>query len=79
MSESIERIVKGLSVLRVLGVATLLLLVACLILSASIALAHGPGGAEDSAAVDVYEFDFPIEAESAPNPEFDEAIIAREI
>lgn len=81
MPESIERIVRGFSVLRLLSVATLLLIVACLIISASIALADVPADqAADQAAVsvknvittDIYEFDFEIEM--LPNAEFDEFI-----
>ena len=84
MPESIERIVRGISVLRLLSIATMLLIVACLIISASIALADVPGssrpGASDQSAVsvdavmtnDIYEFDFEIEM--LPNAEFDEFI-----
>jgi hypothetical protein len=39
MPESIARIVRGFSVLRLLSIATLLLILACLVISASIALA----------------------------------------
>lgn len=82
MPESIERIVKGFSVLRLLSIATLLLIVACLIISASIALADVPSrpGASHQSIVsvdavttgDIYEFDFEIEM--LPNAESDEFI-----
>ena len=77
--------------LRLLSVATLLLLVACLIISASIALADiptaatpsasglAPAGADGRTAVDIYEFDFAIETQTLPNPEFDEFITPQEI
>ncbi len=79
MPESIERIVRGFSVLRLLSIATLLLIVACLIISASIALAE-PLRQDDRsnisvaavASTDVYEFDF--EVENLPNAELDEFI-----
>lgn len=75
--------------LRLLSVATLLLLVVCLIISASIALADmptadaprassaTPTGVDELTAIDIYEFDFAIE--TLPNPEFDEFITPREI
>lgn len=77
MPESIERIVRGFSVLRLLSVATLLLIVACLIISASIALADVPAdqaavSVKDVTTTDIYEFDFEIEM--LPNAEFDEFI-----
>jgi hypothetical protein len=84
MPESIERIVRGFSVLRFLSIATVLLILACLIISASIALADVPIssklGASDQSAVsvdavvtrDIYEFDF--ETEIVPNAEFEEFI-----
>jgi len=52
MPESIERIVRGISVLRLLSIATMLLIVACLIISASIALAD-PHPASDQSIVSV--------------------------
>lgn len=52
MPESIERIVRGISVLRLLSIATMLLIVACLIISASIALAD-PQPASDQSFVSV--------------------------
>jgi hypothetical protein len=79
MPESIERIVRGFSVLRLLSIATLLLIVACLIVSASIALADTSAASnqsnvsvDDVATADIYEFDFKIEM--LPNAEFDEFI-----
>ena len=84
MPESIERIVRGFSVLRFLSIATMLLILVCLIISASIALADVPSpskpGASDQSVVsvddvtvaDIYEFDFEIEM--LPNAEFEEFI-----
>lgn len=80
MPDSIERIVRGFSVLRMLSIATLLLIVACLIISASIALAETPRptgpsnviSTGDVTAADIYEFDFEIE--TLPNAEFEEFI-----
>ncbi len=84
MPESIERIIRGFSVLRLLSIATLLLIVACLIVSATIALADVPEtsksgisdqldiSAAERAGPDVYEFDFEIEIR--PNAELDEFI-----
>ncbi len=75
MPESIERIVRGFSVLRLLSVATLLLILACLVISASIALADAPPASNqlglsvsDVTTSDIYEF----EIEMLPNAEFDE-------
>ncbi len=77
MPESIERIVRGFSVLRLLSVATLLLILACLVISASIALAdtrpasnQSGVSVSDVTTTDIYEFDFEIEM--LPNAEFDE-------
>jgi hypothetical protein len=79
MPESIERIVRGFSVIRLLSIATMLLIVACLIISASIALAEPlPASNQSGVSVDVvtttdiYEFDF--KTEMLPNAEFDEFI-----
>jgi len=81
MPDSIARIVRGFSVLRLLSFATLLLIVACLILSASIALAaaRDPDAPHQSTvslgkitSPDIYEFDF--EVVSVPNAEFEEFI-----
>ena len=74
MPDSIERLVRGFSVLRLLSVATLLLIVACLIISASIALADAPRAPADGGLdnVDIYEFDFEIEVDARPHPEHDE-------
>jgi hypothetical protein len=79
MPESIARIVRGFSVLRLLSIATLLLVAACLIIGVSVALA-GDTRASDQSSVsvgdvstaDIYEFDFEIE--KLPNAEFDEFI-----
>lgn len=72
--------------LRLLTTATLLLIVACLIISASIALADAPGApgvtssdADQPTTVDIYEFDFPIKTETLPNPEFKDVIAAQDI
>ena len=63
--------------LRLLSIATLLLIVACLVISASIALADASRvsdqsdvGVSDVSPTDIYEFDFEIELR--PNAEFDE-------
>lgn len=82
--------------LRLLSIATVLMIALCLVISASIALAGEPAApaaptadgklptteAVDpdrrmidqslAAAEDIYEFDFVIEVETIPNPEFDE-------
>lgn len=67
--------------LRFLSVATLVMVLICLAISASIALANAhmsPDaptiGAIDHplSAIDIYEFDFAVEAETAPHPEFEE-------
>jgi hypothetical protein len=86
MPESIERLVRGFSVLRLLSIVTLLLIVACLIISASIALADASRvfdttstGASDTTAIDVYEFDFSVKPETSPNPEFDEFVTSQDI
>lgn len=52
--------------MRLLSVATLLMIALCIVVSASIALAEEPAPATE----DVYEFDFVIEAETLPHPEF---------
>ncbi|HNB25970.1 MAG TPA: hypothetical protein PLR41_03360 [Alphaproteobacteria bacterium] len=107
MPESVERFVRGISVLRLLGIATLLMIALCIVLSASIALADETAPvtqpvaqpaalpateAPDVEAIqpdrrmidqslaavgavggeDIYEFDFVIEVETRPNPEFSE-------
>jgi hypothetical protein len=80
MPDSIERLVKGISVLRLLNIATFVMIAICIIVSASIALAEdvaeapaAPRAAEQTfTEIDVYEFDFAVEAETQPNPEFDE-------
>lgn len=99
MLESVERFVRGISVLRLLSIATLVMIALCIVISASIALADEatpaaqPAAAEpDVEAVqpdrrmidqslaesepigcgDIYEFDFVIEVETIPNPEFSE-------
>ena len=100
MPESVERFVRGISVLRLLGIATLLMIALCIVLSASIALADETAPVTQPAALpaadapdveaiepdrrmidqslaavggeDVYEFDFVIEVETVPNPEFSE-------
>lgn len=77
MTESIHRAIRGFSMLRMLTVATLLLVVACLIISASIALAAEPKA--QPAPLDVYEFDFAIPAETGPDPEFAEPILFQDI
>lgn len=67
--------------LRFLSVATLVMVLICIAISASIALANAQasrdspaiGGVELSPpAIDIYEFDFTVEAETAPHPEFEE-------
>lgn len=76
MPESIARIVRGFSVLRLLSIATLLLVLGCLVIGVSIALAGGTRASDqpgvrvsDVATTDIYAFDFAIEnspdAESA--------------
>ena len=77
MPESIERIVRGFSVLRLLSIATLLLIVACLVISASIALADDAPASDQSdvsvgdvATTDIYGFDF--EMETLPGDELAE-------
>lgn len=107
MPESVERFVRGISVLRLLGIATLLMIALCILISASIALAdetapvthpvrqpaappaadapdveaiqpdrrmvdESLAAAEDLDGEDIYEFDFVIEVETAPDPEFPE-------
>jgi hypothetical protein len=79
MPDSIERLVKGISVLRLLNIATFVMIAICIIVSASIALAEdvagepaAPPAAEQTLTeIDVYEFDFVVETEALPNPEFD--------
>ena len=67
--------------LRLLSFATLLLIAACLIISASIALADAPGptSAEGGDDLDVYEFDFEIATEATPHPEHDEFVAFQDI
>lgn len=86
MPESIERLVRGFSVLRLLSIATLLLIAACIIVGATIALADSPHAsalltpaAEDLGAIDIYEFDFAVAPEKLPHPEFDELATYRDI
>lgn len=91
MPDSIERFVRGISVLRVLSYATLILVALCLIVSASIALAAGPvaigpgasshvtDDVKGATGIDIYEFDFRVEAETLPNPELEEGTTGREV
>lgn len=74
--------------LRFLSVATLVMVLICIAISASIALANAhaspdaPTFAEvehSLPAIDVYEFDFTVEAETAPHPEFEEPISFQDI
>ena len=67
--------------LRLLSFATLFLIAACLIISASIALADatGPTSAEGRDDLDVYEFDFEIPINATPHPEHDEFIVFQDI
>lgn len=67
--------------LRFLSIATLVMVLICIAISASIALANGHISPASPAieevdlslsAVDIYEFDFTVEAETAPHPEFEE-------
>lgn len=64
--------------LRLLSIATLLLVAACLIIGVSVALAGGAHASDQSGvsvgdvSTDIYEFDFKIE--TLPNAEFDEFI-----
>lgn len=63
--------------LRLLNVATVVMVLICIAISASIALADGryPSGSKTmeaaETAIDIYEFDFPVAAATAPHPEYD--------
>lgn len=85
MPESIERLVRGISVLRLLSIATLLLIVACIVIGASIALADASSAsatatwAGNARGIDIYEFDFPVRPETLPHPEFGEITAYQDI
>jgi ABC-type glucose/galactose transport system permease subunit len=99
MLESIERLMRSFPVLRLLSIATVVMIALCIAIGASIALAGDLATSPVdvapaieaidpdrrmidtslAAVEDIYEFDFAVEAETHPHPEFDEPGIALDI